>query len=532
MKKRYLIITMLLIFFIVLGISIYRRVKLISGISEMFKINAELQSEGYYMGEFEFKMLGCVYYVDKGQYYTAFTRLNEINNQLKSKSGLIKIPKFQNKEEELEFYLNLQNPRTGAFMDDSYPLFTYIGPTLNMVEHIEKLAKETGQPLQLKYSLKFLDQINTSEKLTSFLEDLSTIGVIGSKLPKTPYIEIAELCYYQDLERNNLYTFSSEWKQALLKWFYENQDSKTGFWGSKLRSNGELWNQGDLGPTFHIIKLFVDENGKNINPEFPLKYKDELFSTILQKISEPMPADADLSEIHDWSLTRYQGIKLLTNYLWKDASVENKSNAKKFMEELIINRFQNFYVQDQGGFSLYPKSQDATLDGTGTALSLFDSTGMLSRDKQELLWGDSNNQLVDLGIKQTSTLRESDFTSIINGEAINSIRLYKGELNSNNYEDNVAGIIYPKETTVLDVVDLLPRVTKWINTTSQNIGNWESKENIKQQLLNINIQEVPIFNTDISIDAVNQLLQKNGKLTIVGFDILQIPKYKITFCTR
>lgn len=32
---------------------------------------------------------------------------------------------------------------------------------------------------------------------------------------------------------------------------------------------------------------------------------------------------------------------------------------------------------------------------------------------------------------------------------ITSIRLYKGELNSTNYEENVAGIIYPKETTVL-----------------------------------------------------------------------------------
>ncbi|AQR94523.1 hypothetical protein [Clostridium saccharoperbutylacetonicum] len=149
------------------------------------------------------------------------------------------------------------------------------------------------------------------------------------------------------------------------------------------------------------------------------------------------------------SMLRYQGIELLTNYLWKDASVENKSNAKKLMEELIINRFQNFYVQDQGGFSLYPKSQDATLDGTGTALSLFNSTGMLSRDKQKLLWENSNNQLIDLGIKQTSTLRESDFTSIINGKDINSIRLYKGELNSTNYEENVSGIIYPKETTVL-----------------------------------------------------------------------------------
>lgn len=38
----------------------------LASIPEMFKLNGKLQAEGYYMGEFEFKMLGCAYYLDKG----------------------------------------------------------------------------------------------------------------------------------------------------------------------------------------------------------------------------------------------------------------------------------------------------------------------------------------------------------------------------------------------------------------------------------------------------------------------------------
>ncbi|MHB8918819.1 MAG: hypothetical protein ACYC4H_12410, partial [Desulfocucumaceae bacterium] len=141
MRRKYLIsviIVILAVFLIGSGIAVKNIVK--TQIQESFKLNEELKSEGYYMAEFEFKMLGIAYYLDKGQYITALSRLNQIHKQLKSREGLIKEPKFADKKEELEFYLSLQNPKTGAFMDDSYPLFTYIGPTLNVLYLIEDLS--------------------------------------------------------------------------------------------------------------------------------------------------------------------------------------------------------------------------------------------------------------------------------------------------------------------------------------------------------------------------------------------------------
>lgn len=534
-KRRSLFAALSVIALILLsvsGIFVHRSFELIP---ETLRLNGELKSEGYYMGEFEFKMLGLVYYLDRGQYTTAFFGLKQLHEELESRKGLIKVPEFADKNEEMEFFLSLQNPRTGAFMNDSYPLFTYIGPTLNVLEHLELLANETDKPLQLKYPLRFLDQINTEEKLTAFLDDISTVGWMGSRF-KTPYIEAAELTYYPEkMESYKLYTFSPEWQHALLKWFYENQDSKTGFWGPRLRSNGQLINSGDLGATFHIVKLFVDDNGKNIHPEFPLRYKEEMFTNALQKLSEPMPAEADLAELHDWSLTRSQGIKLLTNMLWNDASPEDKNKAKKLMENIIKIKFEQFYVQRDGGFSLYPGSEHADLDGTGGVLNLLDIIGAFSSERQELLWGSPNETIVNLGVYEVSELKESDFTYIKDLQDINSIRLCRNDPGSDNYSssDNskfsVVGIVYPRETQVMDVRDLMPKVSHFVNTTSQNFGNWASKEQITKGINVIDAQPVPVSKGDTPLELANEVLRNEGELIVVGLDVLQVPRYKIVF---
>jgi hypothetical protein len=137
------------------------------------------------------------------------------------------MPDFTSKEEEFEFYLNLQNPRTGAFMDDSYPLCTYHGPTENVLLHLEALARGIGRPLRLKYPLKYLDEINTPEKLIAFLDEVSTVGWIASKFPQTTFHNARDLLSLASdpansheneadfvIQNNQLYQFSPEMEQA------------------------------------------------------------------------------------------------------------------------------------------------------------------------------------------------------------------------------------------------------------------------------------------------------------------------------
>jgi hypothetical protein len=528
MRERYLVCAVFVIaatLFIGTGIYIYSS---IASVQEIFRLNEKLKTEGYYMAEFEFKMLGCAYYLDKGQYITAFSRLNALHKQLKSGEGLIKAPKLADKREELEFYLNQQNPRTGAFMDDSYPLFTYIGPTLNVLCHIELLSKEVGEPLRLKYPLRFLDEINTPEKLKEFLDDLSTVGWVGSKF-RTPYVEAAELHDYpEDMERTGLYSFSPEWKKALLQWFYDNQDSKTGYWGSRLRSNGELLNSGDLLSTQKITNLFVDDKGNNLHPEFPLRYKDQMFATTLRKLSEPMPKDLDA--VHEWTLVMNRGTRLLTRYLWSGTSPENKESARKLMVNIMGSKFGKCYIEREGGFNLYPDAEHADLDGTGETLGFLDDIGALSSEKQKLLWGSPDKNMTDVGARAVTELTESDFVQIKNAQGINSIRLYRTDPGIGNYTSNVACIYYPRKTPVPDIMELLPKVLRWVKTTSQSMGNWVTKEQILHgELASVKMPPVPVTMGEVPLKPGNEVLRKNRELTIIGFDVLQIPRYKMTF---
>ena len=75
------------------------------------------------------------------------------------------------------------------------------------------------------------------------------------------------------------------------------------------------------------MKTFVDKNGNNIHESFPLRYKNELFQSVLETLSEPVPADDELDELHEWNLKTPKGIRLLTRYIWEDASEDQKEKA-------------------------------------------------------------------------------------------------------------------------------------------------------------------------------------------------------------
>jgi hypothetical protein len=106
LKKILFIATIaLLIILTISGVFIAKTVKY--QMKDLFRMNDELKAEGYYMGDFEFKMLGFAYYLDKGHYIKALSGINNLHKELKAKRGIIKIPKFTSKVDEMEFYLNL-----------------------------------------------------------------------------------------------------------------------------------------------------------------------------------------------------------------------------------------------------------------------------------------------------------------------------------------------------------------------------------------------------------------------------------------
>lgn len=528
MKRSTIIRTILgiiLIAVLAIGFRVYRT---FAAIPDMFERNGQLQAEGYYTGEFEFKMLACGYYLDHGQYFTAISRLSQLREQLKTRQGLIKVPKFADKKAEMDFYLGLQNPKTGAFMDDSYPAVFYYEPTENVVSHIEALARQTGQPFQLRYPLRFMEQFDSPEKLTACLDDLATVGWIGAKLPKTSYIMATQFCSSQNFERLGLYTFSPAWKQALIQWFSNNQDPVTGTWGPRNRNTGKLLNSGDINCTYHIIKMFVAEQENRQQNAFPLEHSKELFATIMAQAALPMPADSSAAEIHDWNLCQTQGVKILTKILWQEAEPSDRKKAQTMMEQLVQNRFDKFYRPSEGGFVYYPDAKHASLDGTGTALYLLENVGALSDQKRTALWGKPSQTMAVLGERIVPEMSKDAMKALNAAPGINSIRIYT-ILPEQDVDAGIRCIVYPRATRVLDVADLLPRVKRWVKNTPQSMGNWTSREELDQELGDSEWPAVPVYQGNQGLEPANKILQENGELVLVGFDVLGVPRAVITF---
>lgn len=533
MKKKIIVI---ISFFLVIILSLisYTAIQTKKQMKELFKMNKELQEQGYYMAEFEFKMLGIAYDLDKGHYYTSLERINKLHKQLETKDNLIKIPKFNSKEDELQFYLNLQNPNTGAFMDEDYPYCTYTGPTGNVLEHIESLSVELGKPVKLKYPLKYLDEINTPEKMKAYLDDVSTVGWIASNFPQTSFHFARDMLglFNEEgkdsvVEKYDLYTMPSQTKETLLNWFYENQDKQTGLWGPKTKS-GELVKK-DVMNTISIMKVFIDEDGKNIFIKYPLRYKEELTKSILEQLNKPLPEDDDLDEWHEWNLEMSKSTKAILKYLWDDISKEGKEETRKFLEKYIALKFEKFYVLKEGAFSYYPNAENATIDGTGEFF-IFEKIGALSADKQKYLWGSPGENIKNLGTHKVSGLTTGDLKVLEKEQTINSIRIYTNNPDYENLTSDVLAVAYPKPTKILDILDLTPKVKQWINTTNLSMGNWTSKATIKEQLNAIKIEKVTVYERhNFPVEAINRALIQNGKLVVIGFDILQIPRYKITY---
>lgn len=523
--KKALPLTILIVIalFAVSGILIISRFQ--KQLNEIFKMNATLKKEGYYLSEFECQLLGIAYYLDHGNYKKAGTELNNIHSQLTDREGLVKVDEFSDDREKLDIYLHMQRSSTGAFMNESYPLFTYFGPTSNMILYIEDLYNNTGEPFRLLYPLKFLDEINTPEKLVVLLDDLSKSGWIGSRF-KTPFVEIGELwTLAMDAERLGLYTFTSEWKKAYFQWCYDHQDEETGLWGSRNRRTGKMLNGGNLTDSEKIISKFIDSDGNEIHPEFPLKHGDKIFRTALDKLSEPMPEKLD--KLHEWILDNDRGNRFLLRYLWKNASSGEKVAAKKKFEEFIKIRFENYYNETEGAFSLYPHSEHSDLDGTGEAVGMYKYLGALSYEKRNLIWGDPDKIITDLGSHAISELKESDLAMIAGKPGVNSIRLYNTQP-ADDFIENTTGVYYPGETKVPDLADLLPKIENWVRETPQNMGNWVTKENLFNTLASVKFNTIPVFN-GLSLKGANEILDNNSELFLVGIDLLQVPRYKIHF---
>jgi hypothetical protein len=61
------------------------------------------------------------------------------------------------------------------------------------------------------------------------------------------------------------------------------------------------------------------------------------------------------------------------------------------------------------------------------------------------------------------------------------------------------------------------------------VGNWVSRAEVAKALAAIEMETVPVLNGTAAYDGANRILRERGRLVVIGFDTLQVPRYKIGF---
>ncbi len=219
---------------------------------------------------------------------------------------------------------------------------------------------------------------------------------------------------------------------------------------------------------------------------------------------------------------------MLPRYLWEGGTTEQKERAVERIEHFMKVRFEKNYISEEGMFIYYPGGEKATMDGADGFL-IYGEIGAYSNEKQKRLFGTSEENIKDLGSYGISTLTGDDLNPITYLEDINSLRFYK---TNPDYDDLVSEtfiVSYPRETLILDILDLAFNMKRWMVSTGITMGNWVSKEEISNELDLININKEFSIYENVPLELANELLRENGELVVIGFDTMQVPRYKIDY---
>lgn len=504
------------------GILGYQAHQIFGSVPYLFHRNAELKADGYYMAEFEFRMLGIVKKLSDGDYLDAHSTLRRLRRQMENGEGLAKMPADPSAKARYEFLLSRQDPTTGAFMSPDYPAFTFVAPTLNVVEALDGLAKEIGEPLRLRYPLRFLDAIATPEALRAYLDAHLYTGRFWAEHLPGPGVYgpgISELAYVDLFETTGIYRFTPAWHAAFRDWLDATQDPESGMWGARMGTPNAFETKRDANSTYHILHYILTDDGADRDPAHPLRHADALARSLISTVTTPMPSGED--EQHAWSLDQAQATQMLTRRLWEHLDSADRAAVRSALEVALAERYR-LLDDTKGGFSIYLGSP-ADVDGTTTALGLIEATGSLPGTPERIrLWGETATPAAD-----TVAVASPAAIELPDNSAINSFRLYAGSaLTVTDSSQPIAVLYPPNKGTVRDVIDLRQSVGHFLAGASASFGNWSTADSIRDSALHPDSTApiVPVLRVGRTLgEAIGDIGQGASDLLLVGYDIFQRP---------
>jgi hypothetical protein len=236
-----------------------------------------------------------------------------------------------------------------------------------------------------------------------------------------------------------------------------------------------------------------------------------------------------LDELHEWALVNDKGIKMLLQYLWPAASPEQQTKTLALLSKYLKIKFEKYYIASEGSFSYYPNAEHATLDGTSGVLGLLRHIGSFSAQKQRKFLDVSVQERPRVQVLTQAAITAQDLAAMSSCPEVNSVRWYAPAPDSASYLSHLVWIVYPKESVYLDAMDLLARVNHWLESTLQTTGNWVSREVLLQAEELKLLPAGDFWKQELRLEEATELLKKHKQVVVIGFDLLQLPRYQIIF---
>jgi hypothetical protein len=188
-----------------------------------------------------------------------------------------------------------------------------------------------------RYPLRFLDRVNSPEKLTAQLDadlhnDFTHTGVFNREELDETFSAMARLLYSgKPID----YAFDPGLKDALGEFVDRWQNPATGCWGQWLVDrHGRVWKMDDMAMTFHVIS---DLHGK-------VEHRDLIAKRVLALDGAEFPAGIRLNGHYENHLN-WDVVEIL-RYAWPDLDDATRQQARAELSRMLDWCLKNSYQPD------------------------------------------------------------------------------------------------------------------------------------------------------------------------------------------
>jgi hypothetical protein len=256
-------------------------------------------------------------------------------------------------------------------------------------DHLLELTEKNQSP---KYAPKFLERINSPEKLTAYLDSILITNIENERKVNRRELNESSSSLVRLIFKlpPSVFIFHPNLKQTLVSYINDRwRDQTTGYWGAWFRGPDEnILKTSDVSMTFHLISYF---KGKVTN-------QDKVFHTTLSIRNKSYPFgwldDGQYENHHNYDVVR------LLRYGWPYATFQEQEIAHDEIKKMM-NWCLRESISSDGEFK-QGNSDDSIEDAYYFGVSFLDEIGFF--DVKKRFWTDETLPLSE-EIKKRLTSR-------------------------------------------------------------------------------------------------------------------------------